>query len=1450
MRDDTRKFMGIGIGASTVKVAVLSKSGKELEVVIEDHHGSPREHLMKILRRYNPADIAGVIATGRETASQLQIPVVFEAEAVESGLRLLNVQADAIASLGGESFVIYPLDEDGKILDYVSGNKCAAGTVEFFKQQLMRMNLNIEEATRIAHRGSVVPLAKRCSVHCKSDCTHALNKRKCNVEDIVMTLCHNMAEKVYGLLNKSRITDGRIVLIGGASQNKFITDHLREFFKEGSIIVPRQGPYFEALGAAVLAMERQYTVENWDQIFAPRQFSFATLDSLIKYEDRVTYLPSRHAPLREDRTYLLGVDGGSTTTKVALVDTESLEICASHYGRTNGNPEAALKECLEKVSAQVIECLGSLDAITIEGVATTGSSGEILSVIADTPAYHNEIVAHACGASYFCPDVDTIFEIGGQDSKFTRLRQGVAVDFNMNESCSAGTGSFIEESAKEDLGVPMEAIADLAVKSENPPRFSDQCAAFANTDTRKAAQEGATREDNLAGLIYSIVENYLKKIVGERQTGNNILFQGGTSKNRAIALAFAAKTGKHITVPPDSELMGAFGISLWLREKIRSGEMEKKNVDIQAIIDCDVKQLGEFTCKSCENFCSISRIEVNGRKFPFGGQCSKWENARNKKDIEPEKYDYVKLRNDMLFRRFAPQEELPEDAPTVGMQGVFSVYTLYPLYAWFFHQLGFKTVLSETVDPEGIQKCQSARCYPYEIAHGTFQDLLKKETDYCFVPHLVGLPADKGLNVSVTCPIAQAVPHYLKAAFDFDQSRFLDPVFDLTHGLDHARGPLVQMAAKMGIQSTVAEKAFEKAMRMQQDFWDAGKEKGREILADLEKTGQTGIVLLGRPYNAYSRVANMGVPRKFSSQGYPIIPHEFIPCDEEPGDETMYWKYGQSILKAVKFIVRSPNLFPVYISNFGCGPDSFIQHFVNFIMGRKPYLYLELDSHTADAGIGTRVSAFLDIIEGFKSVSETEEKNNGPEPAQCVPYKSRTGVRTSSGEVIPLNDPRVTLAFPSMGEYGTAAISAAFRRLGIRAIPLPPVDDRVLQIGRDFTSGKECLPAIFTIGSMIDYCRNTFKKERKDEVLVFFMPTAGGPCRFGQYNVYMKILIKTLGLKDVAVFSPTAENGYGGLGLNLTIGAWSGVILSDLMMEIRSALMVCAQDTDQALDIFQRQWNRIISAMEKGEITVYKTIKRVANELKNIPLKQSPSQALRVLLAGEIFVRCDRLARRSIEDMYAEHGIIIKRADIMEWVYYTDWEHTQRLKKSLRIDDTPRSLLTLLKPANLKKSLAYIQARTKFKIETFMERLYRSILARSGLLFTHKHDIDEVVKAGSKFINPALCGEAILSAGVADEAIHSSHNKYDGIIFIGPFNCMPTGVAESVIKPHARNSKMPYITFDTDGGPLSPNFVNQLEVNIMRVKRHRNPVTRKSVRKEQTWQRTTGNRPASSQKQA
>ena len=492
--------LGMNVGSSSVKAVLLDEKTIIWEKVVA-HEGNFFDALNQVFSERTFPEKTLCLATGTEGRYLLNVNNVLESLCIEQALSALNIKADAVVSLGGEHFVVYTIDSDGKIITNFSGNKCASGTGEFFKQQLGRMDMKLTDIDSINPDSRVHALSSRCSVFMKSDCTHKLNKGEATKSDIVLSLSNVMASKVIDFLKRAHITKGCVLLAGGVTKNKNIVAFLKEKLPDIDFVVPKEAPYFEAYGAALLASSAGTAIPPMDKLYRKVNAGFSTLPELKSAEERVSYLPPRRGKLKAGGEYILGVDGGSTTTKVALIDIETDEIVASHYGRTHGDPVAALKNCLISIKKQIEEQIGDAE-INISIASTTGSSREILGVFLETPAVYNEIIAHAIGATYFKEDIDTIFEIGGQDAKYVYLKNKVPIDYAMNEACSAGTGSFLEESASGDLNITnVEEIGDIALRAKAPLKFGETCSAFINSDIRKAIQYGASKEDITAGLI-------------------------------------------------------------------------------------------------------------------------------------------------------------------------------------------------------------------------------------------------------------------------------------------------------------------------------------------------------------------------------------------------------------------------------------------------------------------------------------------------------------------------------------------------------------------------------------------------------------------------------------------------------------------------------------------------------------------------------------------------------------------------------------------------------------------------------------------------------------------------------------------------------------------------------------------------------------------------------------
>ena len=1412
--------LGINIGSTSLKMALMD-DGRMVWSVTLPHEGdipaATRNLLMAIEGRLTPG--AKTLVTGNEGRFMFNTAGTLEPLCVEAALKSLGLKANAVVSMGGEDLVVYSLNSDGRIINNFSGNKCASGTGEFLKQQLARMDMTLEDIDKVPDTATIYPLSTRCSVFMKSDCTHRLNKREATRDDIVLSLSDVMAVKVIDFLKRAKVTSGRVVLTGGITLNRHIIRFIRKKAPEIEFVIPESAPVFEALGAAVLAAESGSPLPDADKMLRDNEIRFGSLDALKKWQDKVKTFDKADGKVRADHVYILGVDGGSTTTKACLVDIETDEIVASHYGRTHGDPVKALKECLTLIQQKIVSDTGD-KKVTIKLVATTGSSREILGVFLETPGVYNEIIAHSVGTTFFDSDVETIFEIGGQDAKYVLLKNGVPIDYAMNEACSAGTGSFLEESAAGDLSIhSAKDIGPIALNADCPLKFGEHCSAFINSDIRKAVQQGASRENITAGIVCSIVSNYLNRVVGNRTIGGKIFLQGGVAKNPAVPQAFAMLLDKEILVPPAPELMGCFGVALLAKRKCADGLLAEQSVNIDELLNREIGYERVFTCKACDNRCPIQVLNVNSHKYMFGGRCNKYTNMRKAvKDVPV--FDYVEQRQRMLFEEYAPAKEtfIKKRDFVVGIPRAFSVHTLYPLYAWFFHELGIKTFLSTEVAHAGVARAESAYCFPAEIAHGAVQDCLDKGANYVLLPHFRDMPSYEEDVHANFCPITQSLPYYIEKAFpDVDKKRFLPLVVSFKFGESKALELFSQAAAQLGIDDAETKRAFERALAKQQAYFAAAKKLGEDAMADARKAQRPVIAILGRPYNAFTAEANMGIPRKFTTRGYSIIPFDILPFTEEEIFPNMYWYYGQQDVKSAALLKKEDNIYVTYITNFSCAPDSFILHYLKWFMGQKPFLVLELDSHSADAGVDTRVEAFLDIIDGYRAKKDELEAERYDNGWKFVYDEAAQGDNTlridnsKTGEKVAIrNNKRVKLLLSNMGAISTEYIGAAVRSLGINAEALPVATSKTLQIARAHASGKECVPSHLVLGGALQFFFSD--KYRKDELYLLFVPITTGPCRTGQYYVYYENLFRDMRMENVVVFILSADNSYGELGPNFAKEMWRGFVLADYLKDIQTALKATAENPIKAVADFERSWRKVMEAVEHKPKHIWKELEQVAADVKKIPLKRKLVDCPKVLIVGEIYVRRDDFAVGELTDLMSERGIVVKVAGIAEWIHYLDFVREYSYKKL--IDMEPPAKRPFCKAFWSLKKLE-IEKAWKHSVE----KKTLDILGPTGLIPETPHDMNLIMDYTQKhFVNLELNSEIAVSSGAAAAAME---HGYSGIVNISPFACLIGRVIEGLFTPWARERNYPTLSVEVDGNLLPPNIVNKLNifmVNVLRFK--------------------------------
>jgi predicted CoA-substrate-specific enzyme activase len=1393
-------YVGINIGALTVKVAAVRDDVRLARVAA--HRGRPLQVLEQLLAQSEFADAEYFGVSGR-------LGHVSEVAAIQRALRETPGSYDAIVSLGGESFLVYVLG-NGRILNVLSHNKCAAGSGEFFVQQIGRMGLELDEAIRRSFDGRVVPLAARCSVHSKSDITHKLNRNEATPEDILHTLHDSMAGKVVALLEKGQCELRRVLVIGGVAGNAAMVAALRGKLPATGFVVLPESTWFEAWGTALLT--RDEPVHRTPSLSRPAPLS--RLPALELYADRVRVIaagPPQAPPLPWDAPLALGVDAGSTTTKAVLLDPATRKVVASHYARTNGDPVAATRQCLRALAAQVGNCRVAL-------AGTTGSARELTGAYLGTEHVYNEISAQAAGAHHFDAEVDTIFEIGGQDSKYIFLRNGVPIDYAMNNACSAGTGSFLEESARGDLGLPVAEIADLALAAPSPVQFKATCAAFINSDIRIAQQEGHSRADIVAGLVYSIAANYLNRVKGPRAVGRKVFLQGGVALNRAVGHAFAHFVGRPIVIPPSPELLGALGVALLALE--RAGGAKHEPADLLSLAAPELKQVGRFTCKVCTMYCSIDRFEVADRKFPFGGRCSHYEGFWKRRTRAAAAPDLVGQRTDVLFGSLMPGGPTP-GSPTpggltpggltpggaaprreggrrlVGIPKALTTHSLHPLYSTFFRALGLDVVLSD-IDPGGELRSNSGFCFPAQIAHGAVLDLVRRGVETIFLPHVSHMPQATSARDCFLCPITQASPYFISKAFR--EIRLLSPLLDFAHGYA-ASTALVKMAvAELGSSPELAQEAWTAAVAAQSAADHALRELGRAALEGAIASGKPAVVLAGHSYNAFTPEASQSVGRKLSSMGIVTIPADCLAPVEEGATA---WYFANQMLNAVAIVKRHPNLFLLCVSNFSCTIDAFTQAVMASEMGAKPYLILEIDAHTADAGVQTRLEAFLDIIRGERA--ERTDGHPAFQPARLVRHGT---VRTSNGESLPLTDPRVRIHFPSFSAYHSQAVAMVARWLGLHTGEPIRLDRAQLDRGLQFTSGRECLPLPICIGQMLE----AHEKREAGEVTAFLMLRGGAPCVLDCYMGYLERFIAEQRVPDLFLLAPDAENDYLGLdGAAVMRGLTPAILVADLMVEVEQVLRVVGvSGSVQRLGV---EWARLVGSVASLE-EFQSALPGFVERLAAMPRTREPAACPRVVVTGDFFTRFSPFFMEGVAELYAGHGIILKPVDLSDHVFYMAYDGVARIAGDWGMKPGGRALAKALTRVFQPDGKGYLQGWLGFQAGRWYEDHYRRLFRRSGLLVAGANDASSLFEHACEHVSPAIYGEVIPTVG---KGVEAASEGYDGVVLIGPFNCLPYRISEAILKPHCIQIGMPILTYESDGYAVAPSCLRQVEVHIQQV---------------------------------
>lgn len=1060
--------LGIDIGTATVKL-VLTDENKTIITTWETLHHNQPSTMLKMGITELGVFLTEAVAVGITGADALSFHKVLkdsgfleDVPAIVEGTKLLASSARSIMEIGSQgSRFITQIDQ---VPQFATNGHCAGGTGSFFEDQMSRLGLSIEDYSELVEQATSVPrLSGRCAVFAKTDIIHR-QQEGVRTPDILLGLCYAMIKNYKATIVRDLLVDKPVAFCGGVTKNRGVIRAIKEVFglQEDELIVPAYASFAGAAGAALHA-SGSFTSE---QLFLAadhmKESHHGSLSALPAFSENTLSDPAcTQFPV--SGKCALGIDIGSTSTDLVIIG-EHNELVDYQYLRTAGNPEAAVRKGL----ASIKERFGEL---VFQAVGVTGSGRERVGRMLGADAIRDEITAQAAGAAHCVPEVNTVFEIGGQDSKYIQIEDGRVVDFQMNKICAAGTGSFVEEQAAR-MGIPINEFGPLALTAKNPASLGERCTVFIETAIAAASAEGIAQNEIAAGLCYAIVKNYLHKVVGTKPVGNHIVLQGGVAYNPGIVAAFRAFYGERLIVNPYFSISGAFGVALLAKE----ANVGKKS--------------------------SFAGYEFSRKTIHMDTR-----NEEVRKNIE-----FYHQADKLLLDGYTGERDPRKK--TVGVPFALMIHKFFPMANAFFTSLGYNVLLTKPTNDETIRLSQeNARgetCYPVKLIYGHMKQLIDAKVDYIFLPTIHTMKHELShVEHNYGCVYMQTAAVSTGKALGLEEKgiTLLSPVFDLDFGKEAMASAMVGLGKILGIPKPFCAKALLAGAMAVRKHTNAVEKQGKQLLDSLKPEDKV-LVLITRNYGVSDPILNMGIPDLLLERGIKVITLSHLPghaLDISEEYPNLYWPFGQHILSGAKLIAHHPNLYAVYLTNHGCGPDSMLSHLFKKEMGDKPYLQIEVDEHFSKVGVVTRIEAFLNSL----------SKRN----AKALPADfdiENVTIRTSN--IQPNVQKELPLYLPNLGLY-TEFIRQYYEQTGHTVHVLPMADEEALSLGRAHTNSKEYLPFVVLLGSILKD-----QKERASQHSVqYLVPQTLGSEADGQYATVIDAILWQSGMKNIMLAAPIIE---------------------------------------------------------------------------------------------------------------------------------------------------------------------------------------------------------------------------------------------------------------------------------------------------------------------------------------
>ena len=1410
--------VGLDVGSTTVKIVILDENFEVVYSNYERHFSDTKTTLYNVLSKLVkdfPDNTFTMSLTGSgalDIAKILNINFIQEVIACKSAVEKIIPQTDVVIELGGEDAKIIYFD---KFIEQRMNGTCAGGTGAFLDQMASLLNTDTDGLNELSKTyETIYPIASRCGVFAKTDIQPLLNEgaRK---EDIAASIFQAVVNQTISGLAQGRPIKGKVAFLGGPLN--YLSELRKRFIEtlnltDDKIIIPENAHLLVATGAAYASLETPEipSSELKERLKGFKKAKFIegkTLDPLFASKKDYEEFKERHDKNKVKRndlkTYVgdafIGIDAGSTTTKLVLIDKEGA-LLYSLYENNKGNPLKSVISMLKKLYKELPE------KVVLRYSGVTGYGEKLIQTALNVDLNEIETIAHYTAAKKFMPKVTSIIDIGGQDMKYIKLKNNTIDNIMLNEACSSGCGSFLETFAKS-LDLSIEQFVEEALKSKAPVDLGSRCTVFMNSKIKQAQKEGYSVGDISSGLSYSIIKNAIQKVMKVRDVktlGKNIVVQGGTFYNDAVLRAFELVVGKEVVRPDIAGLMGAYGVALLAQEQYNSNlDMEYRSTifKTEELNNLNIK-ISHVRCKGCENNCllTINTFE-NGKKFISGNRCEK--GAGNQDSDRKDLPNIYKYKFERLFS-YQPLSEADAKRGTIGIPRVLNMYEDYPFWFTFLTKLGFRVIISEKSNRKTYEKGMESMpsesvCYPAKLAHGHVMSLLKQGIKTIFYPCIPYNrkeyeQSDNHYNCPIVISYSEVIKNNIEELRD-PSIKYLNPFLPI----DNIKN-LAQIIydddnfKEYKFTKKELQEAAEAAEAEYQNFKNDVRKKGKETIKYIKENNLRGIVLAGRPYHVDPEI-NHGIDTLITSLGLCVLSEDSI-CEPEKGVSQRLrvvdqWVYHSRLYAAAEFVGKHDFLEMIQLNSFGCGVDAVTTDQVEEILKsyNNMYTLIKIDEINNLGAIRIRIRSLLASMnkriaqKEAEKIEEEQAKDLGNYKVNRVPFTKE------------MREEGYTILIPQMIPIHFELIESAVKDLGYNVKLLRECTEKTVEVGLRYVNNDACYPAILTTGQFIEALQSGEYDTNKTALI---MSQTGGGCRATNYIGFIRKALKDAGFGHVPVISFNVVGMEKSTGFKITvpmaINLIKGVFYGDLLQKLLLKNRPYEINKGETEKLYEKWLEKCKVLCSKSTPKQFKrSIQEMVDDFEKIELDTSVEKP-KVGIVGEVLIKYHPFGNNEVIKVLEQEGAEVISPDFMGFIKFvcthktTNYELLKTDKAKAKVFRIVINLIEMIE-----KDLAKALAKSK-----------KNYLPPANI-FELEDKVKDILSIGNQ------TGEGwFLTA----EMIEYIENDIPNIVCVQPFACLPNHVVgKGVIK--SIREKYPYANIspiDYDPGASETNQTNRIKL--------------------------------------